>query len=48
MTEARTNLLGLTRPQLEEWVLGRGGKAFRARQLMELDVQARRNRISAR
>jgi 23S rRNA (adenine2503-C2)-methyltransferase len=33
MTEARTNLLGLTRPQLEEWVLGRGGKAFRARQL---------------
>ncbi|MDR2215816.1 MAG: 23S rRNA (adenine(2503)-C(2))-methyltransferase RlmN [Nevskiaceae bacterium] len=27
------NLLGLTRPQLEDWVLGQGGKAFRARQL---------------
>ena len=33
MIEERTNLLGLTRPQLEEWVLERGGKAFRARQL---------------
>src|SRR3569623_664695 len=29
----RVNLLGLTRPQLEEWVLEHGGKAFRARQL---------------
>ncbi|MET0292000.1 MAG: bifunctional tRNA (adenosine(37)-C2)-methyltransferase TrmG/ribosomal RNA large subunit methyltransferase RlmN, partial [Steroidobacteraceae bacterium] len=33
MTEERVNLLGLTRSQLEEWILERGGKAFRARQL---------------
>jgi 23S rRNA (adenine2503-C2)-methyltransferase len=35
MEAARVNLLGLTRPQLEEWVLERGGKAFRARQLFQ-------------
>ncbi|MEY4763029.1 MAG: hypothetical protein RLZZ200_2885 [Pseudomonadota bacterium] len=33
MTESRVNLLGLTRPELEAWILERGGKAFRARQL---------------
>jgi 23S rRNA (adenine2503-C2)-methyltransferase len=33
MEAARVNLLGLTRPQLEEWILERGGKPFRARQL---------------
>ena len=33
MTDSRVNLLGLTRPELEAWVLERGGKAFRARQL---------------
>jgi len=33
MTDNRVNLLGLTRPQLEAWVLERGGKPFRARQL---------------
>jgi 23S rRNA (adenine2503-C2)-methyltransferase len=31
---ARTNLLGLTRPQLEEYIAGLGSKPFRARQLM--------------
>ncbi len=31
---SRTNLLGLTRPELEAWCVERGGKAFRARQLM--------------
>ncbi len=31
----RTNLLGLTRPQLEEYVAGLGSKPFRARQLMQ-------------
>jgi 23S rRNA (adenine2503-C2)-methyltransferase len=30
----RTNLLGLTRPQLEEYIAGLGSKPFRARQLM--------------
>ena len=34
MSDARVNLLGLTRPQLEAWILERGGKAFRARQLL--------------
>jgi 23S rRNA (adenine2503-C2)-methyltransferase len=34
MTDARTNLLGLTRPELEAWCVERGGKPFRARQLM--------------
>jgi len=34
MTPARTNLLGLTRPQLEEYIAGLGSKPFRARQLM--------------
>ena len=33
MTDKRVNLLGLPRPQLEEWILERGGKPFRARQL---------------
>ena len=33
MSDPRVNLLGLTRPQLEEWILARGGKGFRARQL---------------
>ena len=33
MTDTRVNLLGLTRPELEAWILERGGKAFRARQL---------------
>ena len=33
MTDERINLLGLTRPQLEAWILERGGKAFRARQV---------------
>ncbi|MGC4028709.1 MAG: 23S rRNA (adenine(2503)-C(2))-methyltransferase RlmN [Steroidobacteraceae bacterium] len=33
MTDARINLLDFTRPELEKWVLDRGGKAFRARQL---------------
>jgi 23S rRNA (adenine2503-C2)-methyltransferase len=31
---ARTNLLGLTRPQLEQYIAGLGSKPFRARQLM--------------
>jgi 23S rRNA (adenine2503-C2)-methyltransferase len=35
VTTDRVNLLGLTRPELEEWVLERGGKAFRARQLFQ-------------
>ncbi len=30
----RTNLLGLTRPRLEEYIAGLGSKPFRARQLM--------------
>jgi 23S rRNA (adenine2503-C2)-methyltransferase len=30
----RTNLLGLTRPQLEEYIAGLGSRPFRARQLM--------------
>jgi 23S rRNA (adenine2503-C2)-methyltransferase len=33
VTDTRVNLLGLTRPELEAWILERGGKAFRARQL---------------
>ena len=35
MTEARVNLLDLTRPELEAWCVERGGKAFRARQLFQ-------------
>ncbi|MFO1502692.1 MAG: 23S rRNA (adenine(2503)-C(2))-methyltransferase RlmN [Steroidobacteraceae bacterium] len=35
MTDARINLLGLTRPELEAWCVERGGKAFRARQLFQ-------------
>jgi hypothetical protein len=35
MTDARVNLLGLTRPELEAWCVERGGKAFRARQLFQ-------------
>jgi len=34
MTDERVNLLGLTRPELEAWCVERGGKPFRARQLM--------------
>jgi 23S rRNA (adenine2503-C2)-methyltransferase len=34
MTSARVNLLGLTRAELEAWCVERGGKPFRARQLM--------------
>jgi 23S rRNA (adenine2503-C2)-methyltransferase len=33
VSDSRVNLLGLTRPELEAWILERGGKAFRARQL---------------
>jgi len=33
-TDARTNLLGLERPELEAFVVARGNKPFRARQLM--------------
>ena len=33
MSDNRINLLGLTRAELEAWILERGGKAFRARQL---------------
>jgi 23S rRNA (adenine2503-C2)-methyltransferase len=32
--DARTNLLGLTRPELEAFVASLGSKPFRARQLM--------------
>jgi 23S rRNA (adenine2503-C2)-methyltransferase len=35
MPDARVNLLGLTRPELEAWCVERGGKPFRARQLMQ-------------
>ncbi len=35
MADARTNLLDLTRPELEAWCIERGGKAFRARQLFQ-------------
>ena len=35
MTDARVNLLDLTRPELEAWCIERGGKAFRARQLFQ-------------
>jgi len=35
MTDARVNLLDLTRPELEAWCVERGGKAFRARQLFQ-------------
>ncbi|HUG72876.1 MAG TPA: 23S rRNA (adenine(2503)-C(2))-methyltransferase RlmN [Steroidobacteraceae bacterium] len=35
MPDARTNLLDLTRPELEAWCIERGGKAFRARQLFQ-------------
>jgi 23S rRNA (adenine2503-C2)-methyltransferase len=34
MSEARVNLLGLTRTDLEAWCVERGGKPFRARQLL--------------
>jgi 23S rRNA (adenine2503-C2)-methyltransferase len=33
VSDSRINLLGMTRPELEAWILERGGKAFRARQL---------------
>lgn len=35
MSDARVNLLDLTRPELEAWCIERGGKAFRARQLFQ-------------
>ncbi len=41
---ATTNLLGLSKPELEAFVAELGSKPFRARQLDELAVQARRER----
>jgi 23S rRNA (adenine2503-C2)-methyltransferase len=35
VTDARVNLLGMTRPELEAWCVERGGKPFRARQLLQ-------------
>jgi len=35
MPDERVNLLGLTRSELEAWCVERGGKPFRARQLMQ-------------
>ena len=45
-TTARTNLLGLTRPQLEEYIAGLGSKPFRARQLMNWIYKRGEGRIS--
>jgi 23S rRNA (adenine2503-C2)-methyltransferase len=42
----RTNLLGLTRPQLEEYVAGLGSKPFRARQLMQWIYKRGEGRIA--
>ncbi len=36
----RINLLGLTRPQLEEYVAGLGSKPFRAPPVDAVDLQA--------
>jgi 23S rRNA (adenine2503-C2)-methyltransferase len=42
----RTNLLGLTRPQLEEYIAGLGSKPFRARQLMNWIYKRGEGRIA--
>jgi 23S rRNA (adenine2503-C2)-methyltransferase len=42
-----TNLLGLTRPQLEEYITGLGSKPFRARQLMNWIYKRGEGRIAA-
>ncbi|HEV2701631.1 MAG TPA: radical SAM protein [Steroidobacteraceae bacterium] len=42
----RTNLLGLTRPQLEEYIAGLGSKPFRARQLMNWIYKRGEGRIT--
>jgi 23S rRNA (adenine2503-C2)-methyltransferase len=41
-----TNLLGLTRPQLEEYITGLGSKPFRARQLMHWIYKRGEGRIA--
>jgi 23S rRNA (adenine2503-C2)-methyltransferase len=41
-----TNLLGLTRPQLEEYIAGLGSKPFRARQLMNWIYKRGEGRIA--
>ncbi len=41
-----TNLLGLTRPQLEEYIAGLGSKPFRARQLMNWIYKRGEDRIA--
>jgi 23S rRNA (adenine2503-C2)-methyltransferase len=41
-----TNLLGLTRPQLEEYIIGIGSKPFRARQLMNWIYKRGEGRIA--
>jgi len=41
-----TNLLGLTRPQLEEYIAGLGSKPFRARQLMHWIYKRGEGRIA--
>ena len=45
VTNAKTNLLGLTRAGLEAFVVAMGEKPFRARQLMQVDLPARRGRL---
>jgi 23S rRNA (adenine2503-C2)-methyltransferase len=45
-TTGRTNLLGLTRPQLEEYIAGLGSKPFRARQLMNWIYKRGEGRIA--
>jgi 23S rRNA (adenine2503-C2)-methyltransferase len=42
----RTNLLGLTRPQLEQYIAGLGSKPFRARQLMNWIYKRGEGRIA--
>ncbi len=44
-TSGRTNLLGLARPQLEEYIAGLGSKPFRARQLMNWIYKRGESRI---
>src|ERR1700733_1700848 len=45
-TSGRTNLLGLARPQLEDYVAGLGSKPFRARQLMNWIYKRGEGRIA--
>ena len=45
MPTERTNLLGLARPQLEEYIAGLGSKPFRARQLMNWIYKRGESRI---